>query len=170
MGSRALPAAGGGQGAASGRAGSQLGRKGFEQVYVQGRPDTGCAGESGVGDIRRRTCVPRAKRRAQWAVETCGGLRAQDVMVRGVIWRFGQCLLWEGLLERTVTGSGPECDAQPSLPSSLPGEGLTRLLPPPLPAGGAAAWALRGAGPPRVLTSMTRILFHSWNNTLSDWL
>lgn len=33
---------------------------------------------------------------------------------------FWRCLRWEGLLERTVTGSEPECDTQP-FPSSLPG-------------------------------------------------
>ena len=66
----------GGRGPASGFTGSQLGWKGYEQVYVRGRPDTGCAGESGVGDIWKRACALHAKHRAQWPVETCGGLRA----------------------------------------------------------------------------------------------
>lgn len=90
----------------------------------------------------------------------CGDLRvsrAQGVTVRGVVWRFGRRLRWEGLLERTVTGSEPESDTQPFLPKLSPweaepdslgsfllhfqqGELLPGLFGEPGPLG-AAAWA-----------------------------
>lgn len=60
---------GGGQGPASGPAGPQLGRKGFEQVYVRGKPDTWGVlgslgwGTSGGGHLPR---VPSAEPSGLW--------------------------------------------------------------------------------------------------------
>lgn len=51
------------------------------------------------------------------------GVFGQDVMVRGVLWRFCCWVLREGLLERTVTGSELECDTRPFLPKFSPLEG-----------------------------------------------